>query len=40
MIKGDLVKRMERLVAERQPFVVATVVHATKPASVSRMPSS
>jgi xanthine dehydrogenase accessory factor len=34
MIKGDLVKRMERLLAEREPFVIATVVHASKPASV------
>jgi xanthine dehydrogenase accessory factor len=34
MIKGDLVHRMERLVADRAPFVIATVVHATKPASV------
>ena len=34
MIKGDLVHRMERLIADRAPFVIATVVHATKPASV------
>ena len=34
MIKGDLVHRMERLSADRAPFVIATVVHATKPASV------
>jgi xanthine dehydrogenase accessory factor len=34
MIKGDLAHRMERLVADRAPFVIATVVHATKPASV------
>ena len=34
MIKAELAKRMERLVADREPFVVATVVHATKPASV------
>ncbi|HET6551465.1 MAG TPA: XdhC family protein [Solirubrobacter sp.] len=34
MIKAELAKRMEQLVADREPFVVATVVHATKPASV------
>lgn len=34
MIKGDLAQRMERLVAERVPFVTATVVRALSPASV------
>src|SRR3954469_2879658 len=34
MIKGDLVERMERLLAERVPFVTATVVRAAKPTSV------
>ena len=34
MITGDLVKAMERLRAEREPFVVATVVRAAKPTSV------
>ena len=34
MIKGDLVQRMERLLAERVPFVTATVVRAAKPTSV------
>src|SRR3954462_368152 len=34
MIKGDLVARMERLLADRVPFVTATVVRAARPASV------
>jgi xanthine dehydrogenase accessory factor len=34
MIKGDLAKRMDRLVAERVPFVAATVVRALHPTSV------
>jgi xanthine dehydrogenase accessory factor len=34
MIKGDLAKRMDRLVAERVPFVAATVIRALHPTSV------
>jgi xanthine dehydrogenase accessory factor len=34
MIKGDLAQRMERLLAERTPFVTATVVRAMSPTSV------
>ena len=34
MIKGDLVQRMEQLLASRTPFVTATVVRAAKPTSV------
>lgn len=34
MIKGELASTMQRLLAERTPFVIATVVHASKPASV------
>ena len=34
MIKGDLALRMERLVADRVPFVTATVIRAMSPASV------
>jgi xanthine dehydrogenase accessory factor len=34
MIKGELVATMQRLLAERVPFVIATVVNASKPASV------
>jgi xanthine dehydrogenase accessory factor len=34
MIKGELVAKMQRLLTERQPFVIATVVNASKPASV------
>ena len=34
MIKGDLSKRMEELLAERVPFVTATVVRAMSPTSV------
>jgi xanthine dehydrogenase accessory factor len=34
MIKGQLVHRMERLLADRVPFVTATVVRAAKPTSV------
>ena len=34
MIKGDLAKTMDRLVAERVPFVAATVVRALHPTSV------
>src|SRR3954462_2912905 len=34
MIKGDLVARMERLLAERVPFVTATVVRAGRATSV------
>jgi xanthine dehydrogenase accessory factor len=34
MIKGELVSRMERLRASREPFVIATVVRAAKPTSV------
>jgi xanthine dehydrogenase accessory factor len=34
MIRGDLVERMERLLADRVPFVTATVVRAAKPTSV------
>jgi xanthine dehydrogenase accessory factor len=34
MIKGDLAERMERLLAERKPFVTATVVRAMSPTSV------
>ena len=31
MSQGDLVQRMERLLADRVPFVTATVVRAAKP---------
>jgi xanthine dehydrogenase accessory factor len=34
MITGQLIPRMERLVADRVPFVTATVVRAAKPTSV------
>ena len=34
MIKGDLAQRMERLIAGRTPFVIATVVRAARPTSV------
>jgi xanthine dehydrogenase accessory factor len=34
MIKGELAERMERLLAERTPFVTATVIRATSPTSV------
>jgi xanthine dehydrogenase accessory factor len=34
MIKGEIVQEMERLLAERVPFVTATVVRAAKPTSV------
>ena len=34
MIKADLVERMEQLLADRVPFVTATVVRAAKPTSV------
>jgi xanthine dehydrogenase accessory factor len=34
MIKGDLSRRMEELVAARVPFVAATVIHASSPTSV------
>jgi xanthine dehydrogenase accessory factor len=34
MSQGDLVQRMERLLADRVPFVTATVVRAAKPTSV------
>ena len=34
MIKADLVARMEQLLADRVPFVTATVVRAAKPTSV------
>jgi xanthine dehydrogenase accessory factor len=34
MSQGELVHRMERLLAERVPFVTATVVRAAKPTSV------
>jgi len=34
MIKGDLTKRVERLLSERVPFVHATVVRTAKPTSV------
>src|SRR3954471_23335897 len=34
MIKGDLAQRMEQLLAEREPFVTATVVRAMSPTSV------
>jgi xanthine dehydrogenase accessory factor len=34
MIKGDLAQRIERLLAERAPFVTATVVRAVSPTSV------
>jgi xanthine dehydrogenase accessory factor len=34
MSQGDLVRRMERLLADRVPFVTATVVRAAKPTSV------
>ena len=34
MIKGELVAKMQRLLEERVPFVIATVVNASKPASV------
>src|SRR4051794_27828021 len=34
MITGDLAERMERLRAERVPFVTATVVRAARPTSV------
>jgi xanthine dehydrogenase accessory factor len=34
MIKGELAKRMERLIAERSAFVTATVIRALSPTSV------
>jgi xanthine dehydrogenase accessory factor len=34
MIRGELLERMERLLAERVPFVTATVVRAARPTSV------
>jgi xanthine dehydrogenase accessory factor len=34
MIKGDLSRRMDQLIADRAPFVVATVVRAMSPTSV------
>src|SRR3954454_18117074 len=34
MIKGDLAQRTEQLLAEREPFVTATVVRAMSPTSV------
>lgn len=34
MIKGELAERMERLLADRVPFVTATVVRAVRPTSV------
>ena len=34
MIKGELVSKMQRLLEARIPFVIATVVNASKPASV------
>ena len=34
MSQGDLVQRMEQLLADRVPFVTATVVRAAKPTSV------
>src|SRR4051812_17122534 len=34
MIKGDLAQRMERLLAERVPFVTTTVIRALSPTSV------
>src|SRR4051812_32765881 len=34
MIKGDLSQRMERLLADRVPFVTATVIRAARPTSV------
>jgi xanthine dehydrogenase accessory factor len=34
MIRGELLERMERLEAERVPFVTATVVRAARPTSV------
>src|SRR4051794_41872871 len=34
MITGDLTQHAERLVAERRPFVTATVVRAARPTSV------
>jgi xanthine dehydrogenase accessory factor len=34
MMASDQTKEMERLVAEREPFVVATVVRARRPTSV------
>jgi len=34
MIKGELVSKMQRLLESRTPFVIATVVNASKPASV------
>ena len=34
MIKGDLAQRMERLLAERVPFVTTTVIRAMSPTSV------
>jgi xanthine dehydrogenase accessory factor len=34
MIKGQLTERVERLVRERMPFVVATVIRARRPTSV------
>jgi xanthine dehydrogenase accessory factor len=34
MIKGELAKRMERLLVERTPFVTATVIRALSPTSV------
>jgi xanthine dehydrogenase accessory factor len=34
MIKGELAERMERLLAERAPFVTATVIRAMSPTSV------
>ena len=35
MIGGELTRRVEQLTAERAPFVVATVVHVQRPASVA-----
>lgn len=34
MINGDFVQEMERLLADREPFVTATVVRAARPTSV------
>src|SRR3954447_26145951 len=34
MIKGELARRMQRLLSERSPFVTATVVRALHPTSV------
>src|SRR5438270_9421032 len=34
MIKGELVERVARLVADRTPFVIATVVGSRRPTSV------